>query len=173
MSTLEEWLADPAGERALRAAIGTNADGTPAGILGNPEMQRMLGNFPVSTLAAFAEFGLSHEIVDRHRRRARMSAAAGIELTDDTEYTGLDLSELRADERAVACAAGSSRCRFVDADLRGLVTESCSFDECDFTGADLGDSTHRGARVPHLHDAPGHAGRLDVPRLLAARHQRA
>jgi beta-glucosidase len=65
MSTLEEWLADPAGERALRAAIGTNADGTPAGILSNPQMQRMLGNFPVSTLAAFAEFGLSHEIVDR------------------------------------------------------------------------------------------------------------
>ena len=65
MSTLEEWLADPAGERALRAAIGTDADGNPAGILGNAEMQRMLGNFPVSTLAAFADFGLSHEIVDR------------------------------------------------------------------------------------------------------------
>ena len=64
-SSLEEWLADPDGERALRAAIGTNADGTPAGILSNPQMQRMLGNFPVSTLAAFAEFGLSHEIVDR------------------------------------------------------------------------------------------------------------
>ena len=65
MSTLEEWLADPEGERALRAAVGTDADGQPRGILGSADMQRMLGNFPVSTLAAFAGFGLSHEIVDR------------------------------------------------------------------------------------------------------------
>ena len=65
MSTLEEWLADPEGERALRAAIGTDADGQPRGILGSVDIQRMLGNFPVSTLAAFAGFGLSHEIVDR------------------------------------------------------------------------------------------------------------
>jgi beta-glucosidase len=65
MSTLEEWLADPEGERVLRDAIGTDADGKPAGILGNAEMQRMLGNFPVSTLAAFAGFGFSHELVAR------------------------------------------------------------------------------------------------------------
>ncbi len=65
MSTLEEWLADPDGERVLREAIGTDGDGRPAGILGSAEMQRMLGNFPVSTLAAFAKFGLSHEMVDR------------------------------------------------------------------------------------------------------------
>ena len=65
MSTLEEWLADPDGERVLREAIGTDGDGQPAGILGSAEMQRMLGNFPVSTLAAFAKFGLSHEMVDR------------------------------------------------------------------------------------------------------------
>ena len=40
-----------------------------------------------------------------------MSAAAAVELTDDTEYTGLDLSELRAEARpgraAVSWAAGS------------------------------------------------------------------
>jgi hypothetical protein len=30
------------------------------------------------------------------------------------------------------------RCRFVDADLRGLVTERCSFDECDMLSAARG-----------------------------------
>lgn len=65
MSTLDEWLADPEGERALRDAIGTDDDGNPAGILSDADLQRMLGNFPVSTLAAFDGFGLSHQTVDR------------------------------------------------------------------------------------------------------------
>jgi len=38
-------------------------------------------------------------------------------------------------------------CRFIDADLRGLVTERCEFTECDFTGADLGES-HTTAAPP-------------------------
>ena len=65
MSTLEEWLAEPAGARALREAIGTDDAGHPRGILGSADMQRMLGNFPISTLAAFDGFGLSHDMVDR------------------------------------------------------------------------------------------------------------
>ena len=44
-----------------------------------------------------------------------MSAAAAVELTDDTEYTGLDLSELRADGQAWARRRFVG-CRFVDAD---------------------------------------------------------
>ena len=69
MSTLDEWLADPRGEQVLRSAVGTDADGTPIGILGSADMQRMLGNFPVSTLAAFAGFG-QPRMVDRSRRGA-------------------------------------------------------------------------------------------------------
>lgn len=33
-STLEEWLADPSGRAAIYAAVGSAADGRPAGILG-------------------------------------------------------------------------------------------------------------------------------------------
>jgi beta-glucosidase len=65
MSTLDEWLADPAGGQALRDAIGVDADGRPAGILGNKELLRMIGNIPLSTLAAFAGLGISHELIDR------------------------------------------------------------------------------------------------------------
>ena len=36
-------------------------------------------------------------------------------------------------------------CTFHDADLRGLVTERCTFDGCRFRGTDLGDSVHRGS----------------------------
>jgi beta-glucosidase len=68
MSTLEEWLADPVGGQALREAIGVDRDGRPAGILGNGELLRIVGNIPLSTLAAFAGLGLTHELIDRLTR---------------------------------------------------------------------------------------------------------
>jgi beta-glucosidase len=64
MSTLEEWLADPVGGPELRAAIGTEPDGRPAGILGNDELIRIIGNFPISSLAAFPGLGITHQTVD-------------------------------------------------------------------------------------------------------------
>ena len=63
-STLEEWLADPAGSVLLRKVIGTDQNGRPAGILGNEELQKVIGNFPLSRLAAFPGLGLSHAAVD-------------------------------------------------------------------------------------------------------------
>ncbi|HVH24921.1 MAG TPA: pentapeptide repeat-containing protein, partial [Pseudonocardia sp.] len=73
-----------------------------------------------------------------------MSAASGVvELADDEEYADLDLSEVRPGDEPWR-RRRFVRCRFAEADLRGLVTEGCSFDECDFTSADLGESAHRG-----------------------------
>ena len=76
MSTLDEWLADPAGSVALRAAVGTDTAGTsaagtdaadtagrPRGILGDEELLKVIGSFPVSTLAAFPGSGLDHAML--------------------------------------------------------------------------------------------------------------
>ncbi len=65
MSTLEEWLADAHGRELLVRAVGTGADGRPNGIAGDPGRIRVIGNFPLRTLAAFPGTGLSHAIVDR------------------------------------------------------------------------------------------------------------
>jgi beta-glucosidase len=62
MSTLAEWLADPAGGPALRATMGTGPRGRPGGILGSDELVRMLGQFPLSTIAVFGA-GITHEQV--------------------------------------------------------------------------------------------------------------
>jgi beta-glucosidase len=63
MATLEEWLADPDGGPALRAAVGTDDHGHPRGILGDDELIRIIGNFPLSTLAAFPGLGITHDLV--------------------------------------------------------------------------------------------------------------
>jgi beta-glucosidase len=68
MSTLEEWLADQAGGKALRDAIGVDSDGRPAGILGNEELLRIIANIPLSTLAAFRGLGITHDLVGRLTR---------------------------------------------------------------------------------------------------------
>jgi len=64
MSTLAEWLLDPAGGPALRAAFGTQPDGRPGGILGSDELVTMLGSIPLSTLAVFGA-GITHEQVGK------------------------------------------------------------------------------------------------------------
>jgi beta-glucosidase len=63
MATLREWLADPMGSALLHKAVGTDETGKPKGILGNEELMVVIGNFPVSTLAAFPGLGLSHSVV--------------------------------------------------------------------------------------------------------------
>jgi len=64
MSTLQEWLADPAGSVALRAAFGTDEAGHPRGIIGDTELVKVIGNFPMSRLAAFPGIGLDHRTLD-------------------------------------------------------------------------------------------------------------
>jgi beta-glucosidase len=63
MATLQEWLADPTGSALLHKAVGTDEARRPKGILGNQELLPVIGNFPISTLAAFPGLGLSHELV--------------------------------------------------------------------------------------------------------------
>jgi beta-glucosidase len=63
MATLQEWLADPSGSALLHKAVGTDEEGRPKGILGNQELLPVIGNFPISTLAAFPGLGLSHPVV--------------------------------------------------------------------------------------------------------------
>ena len=63
MSTLQEWLADPIGSALLHEAVGTDETGRPKGILGNEELMVVIGNFPISTLAAFPGLGLSYAVV--------------------------------------------------------------------------------------------------------------
>jgi beta-glucosidase len=64
MATLEEWLAHPLGSRLLREAIGVDEQGRPRGILGDDELIRVIGNFPIIRLAAFPGLGIDHTTVD-------------------------------------------------------------------------------------------------------------
>ncbi|QJY48257.1 glycoside hydrolase family 3 C-terminal domain-containing protein [Pseudonocardia broussonetiae] len=57
-STLQEWLADPEGGPALRAAAGP-------GILDDAELQKVIGNFPLARLAAFPGIGITRETLTR------------------------------------------------------------------------------------------------------------
>lgn len=59
LATLREWLSHPDGGTALRRAFGTDADGRPAGILGDEERLTVLGNFPLSRLATFPGIGIT------------------------------------------------------------------------------------------------------------------
>nr|MDT0661940.1 glycoside hydrolase family 3 C-terminal domain-containing protein [Micromonospora sp. DSM 115978] len=63
MATLAEWIADPEGSAALRRAVGTASDGTPRGILGQPDLVRLLGNFPLHSLATFPGMGFDQTTV--------------------------------------------------------------------------------------------------------------
>ena len=73
MATLQEWLADPTGATLLHQAVGTDDQGRPKGILGNQELLPVIGNFPISTLAAFPGLGITHELV--HNLVAQISAS--------------------------------------------------------------------------------------------------
>lgn len=54
MSSLEEWLADPAGAAALATFAERDATGRVKGFLGDEEFVRLIGNFPVSSFAVVA-----------------------------------------------------------------------------------------------------------------------
>jgi beta-glucosidase len=64
MSSLEEWLADPTGAAALHEVLGTRDDGRLAGMLGDEELQRVVGNFPMRSLAGFPNITLDHATLD-------------------------------------------------------------------------------------------------------------
>jgi beta-glucosidase len=76
MSSLQEWLADPTGAAVLREVLGTTGDGRLAGVLGQPELQRVVGNFPMETLAGFPNVDLDHATLDDLVARARRPATA-------------------------------------------------------------------------------------------------
>jgi beta-glucosidase len=65
LSTLEEWLADPAGGPALRDAVGLDPGGRPAGILGNEELIRIVANVPLATLASFHGLGITPGLIEK------------------------------------------------------------------------------------------------------------
>jgi beta-glucosidase len=75
MATLEEWLADPSGSALLHKAVGTDDEGRPKGILGNEELLPVIGNFPISTLAALPGLGFTHDLV--HSLVEQVSARDG------------------------------------------------------------------------------------------------
>jgi beta-glucosidase len=75
MATLEEWLADPTGSALLHKAVGTDEEGRPKGILGNEELLPVIGNFPISTLAALPGLGFTHDLV--HSLVEQVSARDG------------------------------------------------------------------------------------------------
>jgi beta-glucosidase len=64
MATLEEWLAHPGGSALLREVVGLDEHGRPRGILGDEELIRVIGNFPIRTLAAFPGLGIDHATVN-------------------------------------------------------------------------------------------------------------
>jgi beta-glucosidase len=57
-STLEEWFADPVAGPALRKRLPANAS-----VL-NPELLAVIGNFPVSRMAAMHGLGVTREAID-------------------------------------------------------------------------------------------------------------
>jgi beta-glucosidase len=75
MSSLDEWLDDPAGAAALRATLGTTDDGRLAGTLGNPSMTTMIGSFPMTALAGFPNVDLDHEALDELVERVRTGSS--------------------------------------------------------------------------------------------------
>jgi beta-glucosidase len=75
MATLQEWLADPSGSALLHKAVGIDETGRPKGILGNEELLPVIGNFPISSLAAFPGLGFTHDLV--HSLVEQVSARDG------------------------------------------------------------------------------------------------
>jgi beta-glucosidase len=74
-SSLQEWLADPTGSAVLHEVLGT-ADGRLAGLLGDPHLVQVIGNFPMSTLAGFPNVDLDHDQLDELVARVRAADPA-------------------------------------------------------------------------------------------------
>ena len=63
LATLEEWLADADGGPALRAAIGPARMAARGASSGTRNYSKIIGNFPLSALAAFPGLGVTHDMV--------------------------------------------------------------------------------------------------------------
>jgi beta-glucosidase len=59
----------------LHCAVGIDETGRPAGIVGNPRLVTVIGNFPISTLAAFPGLGIDDGVVETVVKQVR--AAVG------------------------------------------------------------------------------------------------
>ena len=68
-SSLQEWLADPAGADLLRKLVGTDETGRPRGILGDEVLITVIGNFPIGRFTAFPGLGITPEVLDALRER--------------------------------------------------------------------------------------------------------
>jgi beta-glucosidase len=71
LSSLTEWLADPVGGPLLLATIGTGEGGRPNGVLGDEELLKVVGNFPLRSLAAFPGMAVDHATLDELLRQLR------------------------------------------------------------------------------------------------------
>jgi beta-glucosidase len=77
-STLAEWLADPTGgPQVLALAAAASPTASPA-VVGDEQLLRVIGDFPLRVLATFPDSGFDHDSVDklvaRHQRRGRREA---------------------------------------------------------------------------------------------------
>jgi beta-glucosidase len=63
-SSLQEWLADPVGRPMLLEAMGVGAGDGPTGVLADEELLRVVGNFPLRSLAAFPGMAVDHTTLD-------------------------------------------------------------------------------------------------------------
>lgn len=77
MSSLDEWLADPAGRAALEAAVGARPDGRIVGMLGDEEALPVIRDFPMRTLAGFPTVAIDHAVLDDLVERVSRTAPAG------------------------------------------------------------------------------------------------
>ena len=68
-STLIEWKDDPVAGPELVRAVGVTDDGRPAGILGDEELIKVIGNFPLRTLIAFTGLGITEDVVSQMMAR--------------------------------------------------------------------------------------------------------
>jgi beta-glucosidase len=64
-STLQEWKDDPIAGPELVRAVGVTDDGVPVGILGDEELTKVIGNFPLRTLVAFTGLGITEDVVSQ------------------------------------------------------------------------------------------------------------
>lgn len=63
-ATIDEWLADERGARALRAALATG-DGAMLAMIDDPGTRKLLGSMPLVRLGVFPSSPLDHAAIDR------------------------------------------------------------------------------------------------------------